>query len=73
MLERQTEAPYSKIDVLGKTADEVAQEIITKLGADFTGGVLVLVGLSGTGKGTTVVGCTAALGLIDLDELCYLS
>jgi putative ribosome biogenesis GTPase RsgA len=42
------------VDVLGKTADGVATEIIAALGPDFKGGVLVLVGLSGTGKGTTV-------------------
>lgn len=47
-------APYKEIDVLGKTAQQVAAEITGALGADFKGGVLVLVGLSGTGKGTTV-------------------
>jgi hypothetical protein len=47
-------APYTQVDVLGKSADEVADEIITALGDDFKGGVLTLVGLSGTGKGTTV-------------------
>ena len=50
---------YARIDVQGKTAKEVADEI-TRLrdkatGADeWTGGVIVLAGLSGTGKGTTV-------------------
>jgi cytidylate kinase len=46
-------APAKKIDVVGKTADAVAQEIMSQLpGKD--GNVLVLQGLSGTGKGTTV-------------------
>ena len=47
--------PLTKIDVLGKSADEVAGEIIAALGdAPKKGCVLVLQGLSGTGKGTTV-------------------
>ena len=47
--------PLTKIDVLGKTADEVAAEMIKALGsAPRKGCVLVLQGLSGTGKGTTV-------------------
>ena len=47
--------PLRKIDVLGKSADAVADEIITALGdAPKRGCVLVLQGLSGTGKGTTV-------------------
>eukprot|EP00908_Phaeocystis_cordata_P014573 Transcript_25680.p1 GENE.Transcript_25680~~Transcript_25680.p1 ORF type:complete len:335 (-),score=172.60 Transcript_25680:168-1172(-) len=47
--------PVTKIDVLGKSADAVAAEIIAKLGeAPSKGCVLVLQGLSGTGKGTTV-------------------
>ena len=45
---------YTKIDVFGKTAPQVADELIGNLGEGFKGGVLVLVGLSGTGKGTTV-------------------
>lgn len=44
---------YEKIDVLGKTADQVADEIIAKLPKD-SGCIMILVGLSGTGKGTTV-------------------
>jgi len=44
--------PYAQIDASGKTADEVASEIIAKLPED-SGCVVVLVGLSGTGKGTT--------------------
>ena len=39
-----------QIDVLGKTPEQVADEIIAALGSDFNGGVLVLVGLSGTGE-----------------------
>ena len=47
--------PVTKIDVAGKTADAVADEIIAALGgAASSGCVLVLQGLSGTGKGTTV-------------------
>jgi len=46
--------PYMEIDVLGKTPDEVTEVIVKRLGRAFKGGVLVLVGLSGTGKGTTV-------------------
>lgn len=47
--------PVRKIDVLGLTADEVAGTIIFALGdAPSDGCVLVLQGLSGTGKGTTV-------------------
>lgn len=46
-------APVKKIDVVGKSADQVAGEIQAQLpGKD--GNVLVLQGLSGTGKGTTV-------------------
>ncbi|CAE8612703.1 unnamed protein product [Polarella glacialis] len=44
-----------RIDVLGKSAEVVAADIIARLGdAPSTGCVLVLQGLSGTGKGTTV-------------------
>jgi hypothetical protein len=42
--------------VLGKSADQVANVILTSLGsAARTGCVVILVGLSGTGKGTTVL------------------
>mmetsp|Transcript_148797 Transcript_148797/g.211317 ORF Transcript_148797/g.211317 Transcript_148797/m.211317 type:complete len:325 (-) Transcript_148797:86-1060(-) len=54
VLDKIDPAPYTQIDVLGKSADQVADEIIGHLGPDYNGGVLVLVGLSGTGKGTTV-------------------
>ena len=44
--------PYQTIDVLGKSVEEVVREITRSLPKG--GCVLVLVGLSGTGKGTTV-------------------
>jgi len=44
---------YEQIEVQGKSANQVAEEIIAKLPKD-QGCVVVLVGLSGTGKGTTV-------------------
>jgi cytidylate kinase len=47
--------PTKKVSVTGKTADAVADEIIAALGdAPSKGCVMVLQGLSGTGKGTTV-------------------
>lgn len=47
--------PILKVTVSGKSADEVADEIIAALGdAPKTGCVMTLQGLSGTGKGTTV-------------------
>jgi len=47
--------PTCRIDVLGKSADAVAAEIVTALNtAPEQGCVLTLQGLSGTGKGTTV-------------------
>jgi cytidylate kinase len=50
-----TPEPYKEIDVLGKTPDQVASLIISDLGeAAKTGCVIVMCGLSGTGKGTTV-------------------
>jgi len=50
--------PYVELDVLGKTPSIVADEILAKIkesdkGTD-EGSVIVLCGLSGTGKGTTV-------------------
>ena len=45
----------TSVDVLGKSADQVAAEIVAALGdAPTRGCVLILQGLSGTGKGTTV-------------------
>lgn len=52
--------PVTKIHVVGKTADEVAAEILEKLPGK-TGNVIVLQGLSGTGKGTTVKRLQSAL------------
>jgi cytidylate kinase len=52
--------PYVTIDVLGKTPDQVADQILAdvkagaKASSSSAGSVIVLVGLSGTGKGTTV-------------------
>ena len=47
--------PTMSIDVYGKTADRVCDEIIAALGdAPKRGCILILQGLSGTGKGTTV-------------------
>lgn len=55
-------APYVEIDVLGKTPENVAEQILETLNKvqkesdsdDNQGSVIALVGLSGTGKGTTV-------------------
>ena len=53
---------YLTIDVLGKTPDAVCDIILDHMGsAATTGGVVVLCGLSGTGKGTTVARLEAAL------------
>lgn len=47
--------PLTTIDVLGKSAEQVTDVIIKKLGdAPQKGCVFILQGLSGTGKGTTV-------------------
>jgi hypothetical protein len=46
--------PYISIDVLGKTPDQVADQMLATVKAGGGGSVIVLVGLSGTGKGTTV-------------------
>jgi len=54
--------PLTKVDVLGKSAQVVATEIVRALGdAPSRGCVLVLQGLSGTGKGTTCAKLQAAL------------
>ncbi|CAD7946591.1 unnamed protein product [Amoebophrya sp. A120] len=54
--------PYTQINVLGKSADIVAEEILKAIGEGADKGcVLVLVGLSGTGKGTTVAKLQAKL------------
>ena len=46
-------SPVKKIDVIGKTADAVAAELISHIPSK-DGNVIILQGLSGTGKGTTV-------------------
>ena len=52
--------PYVHLDVLGKTPDSVADAMLSTVkensagGAGGQGSVIVLCGLSGTGKGTTV-------------------
>ena len=47
--------PITKVSVSGKSAEQVADEIIAALGeAPSKGCVMTLQGLSGTGKGTTV-------------------
>lgn len=50
--------PYITIDVLGKTPDQVASQIMESVESTSSkkkkGSVIVLCGLSGTGKGTTV-------------------
>ena len=48
--------PYVEIDVLGKSPQQVADQILQQTihTKDAESGVIVLVGLSGTGKGTTV-------------------
>ncbi|GMI55077.1 hypothetical protein ScalyP_jg9633 [Parmales sp. scaly parma] len=48
-----TPEPYTKIDVLGKSASFVANEMLSSIPLEKSF-VLVLCGLSGTGKGTTV-------------------
>lgn len=49
---------YVSVDVLGKTPSEVADEILARVEGDArgsgAGGLIILCGLSGTGKGTTV-------------------
>lgn len=54
VLPKDKEPPtYENVDVLGKTASQVADEILAKLPKE-GGCVMILCGLSGTGKGTTV-------------------
>lgn len=53
---------YVNIDVMGKTSDDVCNIIVEHVGqAASTGCVIVLCGLSGTGKGTTVAKLTTLL------------
>ena len=54
--------PTTRIDVLGKSVDEVCDIILDQLGdAPESGCIFVLSGLSGTGKGTTVARLQALL------------
>ncbi|CAK0905320.1 unnamed protein product [Prorocentrum cordatum] len=54
VLPKDKEPPtYENVDVLGKTSSQVADEILAKLPKE-GGCVMILCGLSGTGKGTTV-------------------
>lgn len=55
--------PVKKISVTGKTADQVSDEIISHCGVtdDSTGRVIIITGLSGTGKGTTTAKLAAKL------------
>lgn len=53
-------APYTTIDVEGKATDEITAQIMSQL-PQGQGSVIVLVGLSGTGKGTTVSRLSAQL------------
>ena len=46
--------PYVRIDVLGQTPSQVAGTILEHVRTGKESSVIVLVGLSGTGKGTTV-------------------
>jgi cytidylate kinase len=59
--------PYVEIDVLGKTPDAVCDEILKKVETEekqdsSSGSVIVLCGLSGTGKGTTVAKLQEKIG-----------
>jgi hypothetical protein len=51
--------PYKTIDVLGKTPEQVANTILQQVNNDAkttsSGSIIVLVGLSGTGKGTSYI------------------
>jgi cytidylate kinase len=71
--------PYVTIDVLGKSPDDVSDEIISyvnenhgKEGSDDgnSGSVVVLCGLSGTGKGTTVAKLSEKLSA-DRNVVCW--
>lgn len=46
--------PYIEVDVLGKTPSDVADEILSRMAKEKGESVVVICGLSGTGKGTTV-------------------
>ena len=61
------------MDVLGKTPDEVAQSILSSCGENDLehGTVIVLVGLSGTGKGTTVAELQSSLERRGKQVVCW--
>ena len=59
--EKPDVSEVKKINVVGKTADAVAEELQGHLGDKKEGLVLVIQGLSGTGKGTTTAKIQAAL------------
>jgi hypothetical protein len=61
------------VDVLGKTPDEVAQSILSSCGENDLehGTVIVLVGLSGTGKGTTVAELQSSLERRGKQVVCW--
>jgi len=71
--------PYISIDVLGKTPDGVASEILSTISSESSsdgeaaagGKVIVIVGLSGTGKGTTVSKLSDILGKDGLSVVCW--
>eukprot|EP00924_Labyrinthula_sp_SR-Ha-C_P013083 maker-scaffold_12-snap-gene-9.0-mRNA-1 protein AED:0.01 eAED:0.01 QI:73/1/1/1/1/1/2/143/324 len=53
---------YHKVNVLGKSPAEVCQEILAEVSEDVnSGSVIVVVGNSGTGKGTTVAELSSLL------------
>lgn len=67
--------PYVEIDVLGKTPDDVVNQIIGhvdkhKADGNDSGSVIVLCGLSGTGKGTTVAKLSEKLSA-DNEVVCW--
>ena len=66
--------PYVTLDVLGKTPDQVATEILQHVAAasaaagdGSAGSVIVLCGLSGTGKVSSILDC----GLVSLSFLLF--
>ena len=65
--------PYVTIDVLGKSPDDVSDEILRHVNEnkqDGAGSVIVLCGLSGTGKGTTVARLSEKLAA-DREVVCW--
>ena len=65
--------PYVTIDVLGKSPDDVSDEIlgfVNENKQEGSGSVIVLCGLSGTGKGTTVAKLSEKLAA-DREVVCW--